>query len=297
MHNSLCCIVICMSSTKNWMLFLGFLYLCLNLSVDGNLLTECECTFCWMVECFCSMSLFSLAASTTSWSNCKRQNHWLDKLNKPPGHTYLIQNSIRKHLRCIFRVFLLRYANSCTGYIHFTGTEKTHFESKTWMHHIVKTFSRKTVITGKRPLFRIQCVYACVCMTPFYFTVQSREYKWFKQINNFSTGHIETRPAFSPKQAILRRLHHVWNWIEADDRFSPSPRVSIACRVKQENRGSFEQRREQQILKKASSAGGQSAMLKMCQFALQQWNSTLCLLFVATMWLKSACVRPQTQKD
>lgn len=30
------------------------------------------CTFCWMVECFCSMSLFSLAASTTSWSNCQR---------------------------------------------------------------------------------------------------------------------------------------------------------------------------------------------------------------------------------
>ena len=79
---SLCCIVIYVSSTKNGMLFLCFAYLCLNLSEDGNLLTECECTFCWMVECFCSMSLFSLAASTTSWSNCKRQNNWLDKLKK-----------------------------------------------------------------------------------------------------------------------------------------------------------------------------------------------------------------------
>ncbi|TNN84106.1 hypothetical protein EYF80_005712 [Liparis tanakae] len=29
-----------------------------------------------MVECFCSMSLFSLAASTTSWSNCNRQSKW-----------------------------------------------------------------------------------------------------------------------------------------------------------------------------------------------------------------------------
>lgn len=30
-------------------------------------------TFCWIVECFCSISLFSFAASTANWSSCKEK--------------------------------------------------------------------------------------------------------------------------------------------------------------------------------------------------------------------------------
>lgn len=64
-----------------------------------------EFTFCWIVECFCSMSLFSLAASTTSWSNCKRQNSRLTGLTKPPGHARFIHDSDTLMFKAHFRSF------------------------------------------------------------------------------------------------------------------------------------------------------------------------------------------------
>lgn len=88
-----------------WIVWIPFYFawvsfICVKLCKEGNILGMgvCVCTFCWMVECFCSMSLFSLAASTTSWSNCKRQT-WLVKLIQPPGLMQFIQISIHQPLK------------------------------------------------------------------------------------------------------------------------------------------------------------------------------------------------------
>lgn len=76
-------------------------------------------TFCWMVECFCSMSLFSLAASTTSWSNCRRQDN-LVRLTQPATQINLSKKS--------FILMYKRQNNRSTN----KNLEKRRSESELW---------------------------------------------------------------------------------------------------------------------------------------------------------------------
>lgn len=145
-----------------------------------------------MVECFCSMSLFSLAASTTSWSNCKRQNNWLVKLTEPPGHTYSIQNSKHGHLRHVFPVLGLQLK---TTHIYCYSRQNMNSpHSLFWLYLSIRQVK----------VFSFNCiwiVYVCVCaLTVLYFPFQSWEHKQFQRINTFFIGHTDTRHACTSKQ-------------------------------------------------------------------------------------------------